>query len=254
MALEFPVVSKAQHVKDPLEFIADSEGCFVLLDKPYGESSFFVVNELRKRISRRTGEKWVKVGHAGTLDPLATGLLIIAVRKATRALDPLLGLDKTYLSTIRFGVQSPSYDLETPITVVDNDPVVSEEALKHYLSSMIGVQDQLPPVFSALKQNGKAIYHHARQGVAVEVQPRKIEVHDTSLEELAMPFATFRLHCSKGTYVRSFVHDLGLHFTCGAVLTDLRREAIGSWRVEDALTLTELFAQPLSISTSSITA
>jgi len=242
MELPFPIITRswlATRREEAKEVLASKEGCFLLLDKPYGETSFFVVNELRKRLSRLTDVKWIKVGHAGTLDPLATGLLIIAVRGATRSIESLMGLEKTYLAQIRLGITSPSYDLESPIEVRTTQLDFSPVQILDALSAKKGEQWQLPPQFSAVKVAGKPIYLQARKGEAVEIEPRKVTVHDLEVLEVNLPFVTFRMSCSKGTYVRSFVHEIGEELGCGAVLVDLRREEIGKFSVDDALLLKE---------------
>jgi tRNA pseudouridine55 synthase len=211
----------------------------VLVNKPYGETSFYVVNRIRKSISGSTGIKRVKVGHAGTLDPLATGLLLIASRRCTKELAHLTGLDKTYLVTVRFGITSPSFDLEQPIEFVGGEDGLTTTQVDAAIRSLHGIHAQIPPAFSAIKQQGKPVYHMARRGEVVQLEARAIEVKTVEVVSVDLPHATFRVLCSKGTYVRSLVRDLGESLGSGAVLTDLRRETVGQWRDSDALTLDE---------------
>jgi tRNA pseudouridine55 synthase len=216
------------------------EGAVILVNKPYGETSFFVVSVLRRLLRPHVDVKRAKVGHAGTLDPLATGLLILATRGCTKLLGTLTEMNKSYRIRIRLGLISPSYDLETPIEVVTNTIDISREQIESELQSLLGFQDQMPPIYSAIKQQGKPVYLKARKGEAVTMQTRRIFVEKAELLSVDLPFVEFRIVCSKGTYVRSLVHDLGEQFGTGAVLTDLERDAIGAWRVVDAVQIDDL--------------
>jgi tRNA pseudouridine55 synthase len=238
-------LDRRSFVEDPEgmhETLVSPDGGILLIDKPYGETSFYVVNHVRKAISRATGIKRVKVGHAGTLDPLATGLLLLATRRCTKALAGLTGLDKTYSVTVRFGITSPSYDLERPIEVTGGEESLSVEAVTSAIMNLLGDHAQIPPAFSAIKQQGKPVYHMARRGESVTLEARPIEVKSVDVISVDLPFATFRVLCSKGTYIRSLVRDLGESLGTGAVLTALRRETVGPWSVDDALTLAEAVA------------
>jgi tRNA pseudouridine55 synthase len=220
--------------------IVSEEGAILLVDKPYARTSFFIVNRIRKAMSQSTGIKRIKTGHAGTLDPLATGLLIIATRRQTKALQNLIGLDKTYLVTIRLGITSLSFDLERPIEIVGGEEALTKEEVQSAIESFVGEQSQVPPDFSAIKQHGRPVYHKARAGIALTLAPRTIVIHEVEVVSIELPYASFRVRCSKGTYIRSIVRDLGLALGTGAILTDLCREAIGPWQLKDALTLGEV--------------
>jgi len=224
---------------DAYERLGCKEGALILLDKPYGETSFFVVNRLRSAITRATGIRRVKCGHAGTLDPLATGLLILATRGKTKSLAELIGLEKTYLLRMRFGVTSRSFDLEQPMEFCDGAERLTEEEVRKAIESLPGEHNQMPPIFSAIKQKGQPVYKRARAGKDVTMVTRVIQVHQAQVVSINLPEVTFRVRVSKGTYIRSIVCDLAASMgTCG-LLVDLVREAIGEWMVADALTLAE---------------
>jgi tRNA pseudouridine55 synthase len=234
---DYPVLTRSLFTENPAgyaERLLDENGAFVLVDKIYGETSFQAVNAVRFHLCRALGVKRLKVGHAGTLDPLATGLLVLGVGKATKQLDSILGRDKTYVLTLRLGVSSPSHDLETPITPVSYR-WPSEERLLATLNEFTGSLEQFPPVHSAIKQQGKPIYLKARRGEAVEVVARNVEIRSLELVSFADPFITLRCVCSKGTYIRSLVRDLARRLDTEGVLTDLRREGIGDWDVAEAM-------------------
>lgn len=219
--------------------ILDPDGALILIDKPYGETSFHVVNKVRQAISRQTGIKRVKVGHAGTLDPLSTGLLVLATRAKTKSLSSLLGLPKSYVVTMRFGIHSDSFDLERPIKVMDSSPQLQEAQVQSVLEGFLGEQAQVPPVFSAVKQQGKPVYHAARRGDTITLDARQVEVYAIELLQLSMPNLIFRVECSKGTYVRALVRDIAERLGTWAVMTGLHRDSIDGWRAMDALSLTE---------------
>ena len=216
-------------------------GELLLVDKPMGFTSFDVVNKIRYRLRRLTGRKKIKVGHSGTLDPMATGLLIVATGKATKQLTELTGLSKQYTGTIRFGESTPSYDAETDVD--RRGPV--EHLTKPLLEATVrerftGSIEQVPPVYSAIKVDGKRAYKSARAGEAVEVPARRVEVPRFEITAWASPLADFLVDCSKGTYIRSLAHDLGAAVGSRAHLVALRRTAIGKRRLDDAYTLDEL--------------
>ena len=216
------------------------EGCLIAVDKPTDWTSFDVVNKLRWTLRNYTGEKKIKVGHSGTLDPLATGLLLICTGKWTKRLAELQGLDKAYTGTMKLGQTTPSYDAETapdseaPIEHITEDEII--QAARQFVGSI----DQLPPMYSALKVQGKPLYKLARKGKEVEVEPRKVRIESFEILEYSPPVAGFSVKCSKGTYIRSLAHDLGKQLGCGAHLVSLRRTQIGSYRLEDAWQLQEL--------------
>jgi tRNA pseudouridine55 synthase len=211
-------------------------GAVILVDKPLGWSSFDVVNKLRLCLKHATGRKRVKVGHAGTLDPLATGLLIIAFGKSTKLLTGLMGQTKEYVAQIKLGTTTDSYDAETPenaFTPVDH---ISQENIQLVLAGFKGEQLQRPPVFSAKRFNGKRAYELARKGERPLMPPNLIEIFEIELVDFSPPEVTVRVVCSKGTYIRSLAHDLGQKLGVGAYLSGLRRTRNGDFTIEDAKT------------------
>ncbi len=227
------------HPADSRAKIISPEGALIMVDKPYGETSFFLVNRIRSAISRASGVRKLKCGHAGTLDPLATGLLIIATRGKTKSLSELIGMDKTYLLRMRFGVTSPSFDLEQPIELCAGAEGLTEAEVHRAILALPGEREQMPPIFSAIKQGGQPVYKRARAGEDIILAARVVRIHEAEVVSITLPEVTFRLRVSKGTYVRSIVRDLaGSLGTCGIVL-DLIRERIGPWRLENALALSE---------------
>lgn len=212
-------------------------GEIILIDKPLEWTSFQVVNKIRWIIKSTYGVKKIKVGHAGTLDPLATGLLIICTGKMTKSIEQFMGQEKEYTGTFTLGATTPSYDLETPINMEFPINHIDEEMLQATLSKFIGTIDQQPPVFSALKKDGKRLYEYAREGTQVEVPHRKVNVHDFNLTQIDLPNVDFRVSCSKGTYIRSLANDFGKALNSGAYLTGLRRTRIGDFNIEKALSI-----------------
>ncbi|HZK76141.1 MAG TPA: tRNA pseudouridine(55) synthase TruB [Candidatus Kapabacteria bacterium] len=239
---EIEILDRASVLSNPLESfsrLTSTEGALLLLEKPYAETSFFMVNRIRSAITRATGIRKIKCGHAGTLDPLATGLLIIATRGKTKALMGLIGMDKTYLLRMRFGVTSRSFDLEQPMEFCEGAERLTEAGVRKAIESLPGEHNQMPPIFSAIKQKGQPVYIRARAGKDVTMVARVVQVHEAEVVSINLPEVTFRVRVSKGTYVRSIVRDLAASLgTCG-LLIDLVRERIGEWSVDDALTLTE---------------
>ena len=212
-------------------------GEIILIDKPLEWTSFQVVNKIRWIIKSTYGVKKIKVGHAGTLDPLATGLLIICTGKMTKSIEQFMGQEKEYTGTFTLGATTPSYDLETPINMEFPINHIDEEMLQATLSKFIGTIDQQPPVFSALKKDGKRLYEYAREGTQVEVPHRKVNIHDFNLTQIDLPNVDFRVSCSKGTYIRSLANDFGKALNSGAYLTGLRRTRIGDFNIEKALSI-----------------
>jgi len=211
-----------------------------LIEKPYGETSFHAVNQIRKAMSRATGLRRVKCGHAGTLDPLATGLLIIATRHKTKELANLIGIDKTYLVRMRLGVTSASFDLEQRVEIIGGEENVTEAMARSAILALPGEREQIPPIYSAIKQGGQPVYHAARKGRTPTMVARTIFVHNVEIISIELPYMCFRVRVSKGTYIRSLVRDIAVSLGTGGVLVDLEREAIGEWRSENALTLNEV--------------
>ena len=214
-------------------------GTILSFDKPLEWTSFGLVNKVRYLLCRHIGEKKLKVGHAGTLDPLATGVLIICTGKATKQIDTLQAKTKEYVATLQLGATTPSFDLETEVDATYPTAHITEEKIKEALTRFIGRIEQVPPSYSACKVDGKRAYDLARQGKEVELKAKVLVIDEIELQDFnssAMQ-ATIRVVCSKGTYIRALARDIGLALESGAHLTALRRTRIGDYRVEDCHTL-----------------
>jgi tRNA pseudouridine55 synthase len=212
------------------------QGEVLLVDKPLEWTSFDVVNKLRYAISKKVGQK-LKVGHAGTLDPLATGLLIVCSGKMTKQIDTLQAQAKEYTGTLKLGETTPSYDAETQPDAVFPTAHITTEAIHLATQQFVGKIDQIPPMFSALKVEGKTLYEQARKGKVIELAPRPVEITLFEITKIEMPFVEFRVCCSKGTYIRSLAHDFGKALQSGAYLTSLRRTKSGDFSIENAHTV-----------------
>lgn len=211
------------------------EGQVVLIDKPLHWSSFQAVNKVKWSLKKHLGLKKIKVGHAGTLDPLASGLLIICTGKFTKRIPELQGMEKEYTGTFHLGATTPSYDLETEVNATFPTAHIDEELIHKTVEQFLGEIDQKPPVFSAIKKDGKRLYEHARKGEEVEIASRKTTIHEFEITRIALPEVDFRVVCSKGTYIRSLAHDFGIALQSGAHLTALRRTKIGAFDVDNAI-------------------
>jgi len=222
---------------EPLRNNIFEEGKILLFDKPVYWTSFDLVNKVRFMIRSSFGIKKIKVGHAGTLDPLAGGLMIICTGKATKRIEEFRDLDKEYLATVTIGKSTPSYDLETEIDAEYPTGHVTFDLLKKVLESFVGEQMQLPPLHSAKFIDGKRAYEFARKGINRELTPVKVVFREVSLISFDMPEIKVKIVCSKGTYIRSFARDLGKALGSGACLSALERTAIGPYRVGDAFSL-----------------
>lgn len=211
-------------------------GQIILLDKPLTWSSFQAVNKLKYTLKKKYGlPKKFKIGHAGTLDPLATGLLIICTGKFTKRINELQGLEKEYTGTITLGATTPSYDLETEIDqTFPFDHITPEQTEQTIQNHFLGEIFQKPPIFSAIKKDGIRLYEHARNGDEVEVNTRLVHIHEFEITRFELPEIDFRIVCSKGTYIRSIAFDLGNALQSGGHLTALRRTKIGQYDVENA--------------------
>jgi len=209
-------------------------GQVLLIDKPLKWTSFQAVNKLRWHIKKRFGLKKIKVGHAGTLDPLATGLLIICTGKETKNINTYQGQVKEYTGTFTLGATTPSYDLETEIDHVFSTAHITETLLKETAKKFTGSIQQKPPIFSAIKKDGKRLYELARKGETTEIKTREVTVFEFEITKIALPNVHFRVVCSKGTYIRSLAFDFGLALNSGAHLSSLRRTKIGNFSVNDA--------------------
>lgn len=237
------VIGKKEFTLDGAELIHklnQTQGALILVDKPYGITSFDVVYKFKCTLRLFSGEKKVKVGHGGTLDPLATGLVIVGTRSATKVLNTLLHERKTYFVTLRLGITSPSHDLETPISVINDLSTLSEIDIVQAVESIVGEHLQVPPQFSAIKVGGKPVYKHARKGREIALAPKPITIYAVTDITVELPYLSFSVECSKGTYIRSIARDLGQKLTVGAVVTVLRRTHIGAYDVADALSIDEV--------------
>ncbi|WP_283636771.1 tRNA pseudouridine(55) synthase TruB [Aquaticitalea lipolytica] len=210
-------------------------GQVLLIDKPLHWTSFQAVNKLRWEIRRAFNIKKIKVGHAGTLDPLATGLLVICTGKMTKQIDTFQGQIKEYTGTFVLGSTTPSFDLETEIDQTYPTEHLTEQLIKNATSQFIGDINQYPPVFSAIKKDGKRLYEFARAGEDVEIKSRKVNISEFEITKIVGLNIDFRVVCSKGTYIRSLAHDFGKALNSGAHLSALRRTKIGNFNVIDAL-------------------
>ncbi len=209
-------------------------GQILLIDKPLEWSSFQAVNALKWAIRKKFQLKKIKIGHAGTLDPLATGLLIICTGKFTKKIPELQGQVKEYTGTITLGATRPSYDMETEINETFPTEHITNDAIYAATKQFLGEIDQVPPVFSALKKDGKRLYELAREGKEVEIKSRKIVISEFEITRIELPEVDFRVVCSKGTYIRSLAHDFGKALDSGAYLSALRRTKIGDFNVDNA--------------------
>jgi tRNA pseudouridine55 synthase len=220
-------------------------GQVLLIDKPLNWTSFQVVNKLRYEIKQTFKLKKIKVGHAGTLDPLATGLLIICTGKMTKQIDTFQGQIKEYTGTFILGSTTPSYDLETEINATFPTNHITTDLIHQTTTQFIGEIDQVPPVFSAIKKEGKRLYEFARAGEDVHIKSRKITINAFEITRINGLNIDFRIVCSKGTYIRSLVHDFGKALQSGAHLSALRRTKIGDFNVNNATTI-DAFLKSLS--------
>ncbi|RZJ24543.1 MAG: tRNA pseudouridine(55) synthase TruB [Flavobacterium sp.] len=211
------------------------EGQILLVDKPLHWTSFQAVNKMKWVLKSKLKLKKIKIGHAGTLDPLATGLLIVCTGKFTKRITEIQGQAKEYTGTFFIGSTTPSYDLETEVDETFETNHITEELMRKTTKQFLGEIDQKPPIFSAIKKDGKRLYEHARAGEEVEIAFRKTTVHEFEITRIALPEVDFRIVCSKGTYIRSIANDFGKALQSGAHLTALRRTKIGDYSVTDAI-------------------
>ena len=213
------------------------EGQILLIDKPLTWSSFQAVNKLKYVLKRKYDlPKKFKIGHAGTLDPLATGLLIICTGKFTKKITEIQAQTKEYTGTIVLGATTPSYDLETEVDATFPTEHINEALILETTKQFLGEIDQKPPVFSAIKKDGKRLYEHARAGEEVEIASRKTTIFEFEITRIALPEVDFRVQCSKGTYIRSLAFDFGKALQSGGYLSVLRRTKIGDYSVENGIT------------------
>lgn len=211
------------------------EGEILYIDKPLKWTSFAVVNKLRYHISRKMGIKKIKVGHAGTLDPLATGVMIICTGKATKRIEEFQYHTKEYIATLQLGATTPSFDLEKEIDATYPTEHITREMVEEVLKKFIGTIEQVPPVFSACKVDGKRAYDLARKGNEVELKAKTLVIDDIELLECNLPEIKIRVVCSKGTYIRALARDIGQALDSGAHLTGLIRTRVGDVKLEDCM-------------------
>ncbi len=215
-------------------------GELLLIDKPKFWSSFDVVNKLRWKLKHITGNKKIKVGHAGTLDPLATGLLIICTGKATKQIDLIQADEKEYEAVFKLGATRPSFDLETEINQSFSTDDINNTDIESAISSMIGEFEQTPPIYSAVQINGKRAYEYARKGKEVKLKSRLINISNIKINEINIPDVSVNITCSKGTYIRSLADEFGKKLNNGAYLHELRRVRSGNFCIENAFQLEDI--------------
>lgn len=210
-------------------------GQVLLVDKPLDWTSFQAVNKIKFKIKKEFNIKKIKIGHAGTLDPRATGLLVVCTGKATKSIPAIQDAPKEYYAEIKLGVQTPSYDTETEEILPRDISMVTEEQVKKVLEQFLGEVDQTPPIFSAIKIEGERAYNLARAGQEVKMKARKTTIFYIKDIDIEFPYVRFLVGCSKGTYIRSLAHDIGQALNVGACLTGLRRTQIGNYHIDQAI-------------------
>jgi len=222
-------------------------GEVLLFDKDPDWTSFDLVNRVRNTLCRKMGIKKMKVGHAGTLDPLATGLLILCTGKSTKKIESFQEKEKEYTATLKLGATTPSFDMETEEDSQQDTSHITAELIDKAIEKFRGEIEQVPPIFSAVKVKGKRAFNYARNGEDVKLRPRKIVISKIEVESVELPYLKIRVECSKGTYIRALARDIGEQLKCGAYLTELRRTRIGEFKVEDAFKV-EFFLENLNLS------
>ena len=220
---------------DKLTLEQIKDGQVLLFDKPLNWTSFQVVNKVRWLIKQKFKLKKIKVGHAGTLDPLATGLVILCTGKATKTIESLMGQTKVYTGEFTLGATTPSYDMETEVDETFETSHIDQDLIEKKLKQFQGEIMQQPPVFSALKKEGKRLYEYARKGEEVDIPKRRVKIDHFTITHYNLPQLEFKIQCSKGTYIRSLAYDFGKALNSGAYLSGLRRTQIGDYDVNDAL-------------------
>lgn len=222
------------NLKNNYDFLG---GEVLLFDKELQWTSFDLVQRVRNTLCRKMGIKKMKVGHAGTLDPLASGLMILCTGKATKKIESFQEGEKEYVAEIKLGATTPSYDLETEEDKTFDISNIDEGKIKIALQKFVGEQDQIPPVFSAVKVKGKRAFEYARNGEEIKLKSKKIIIREINLIKFSKPFVKIKVTCSKGTYIRSLARDIGEELQCGAHLTNLRRTRVGDFKIEEAITV-----------------
>lgn len=211
------------------------EGEVLLINKPIHWTSFQLVNKLRWLIKKQLGVKKIKVGHAGTLDPLATGLMIVCTGKKTKEIDQYQAAEKEYIATIKLGATTPSYDGEIAENYFYGTKHINDVLIKKTMLTFLGDLQQYPPIFSAIKVGGKKLYESARKGKDIDIKPRSISIKELEILSIEMPYVQFRVVCSKGTYIRSLAYDIGKALNSGAWLCKLQRTKIGRYSLKKAV-------------------
>lgn len=224
-------------MNQPLSDYNFVEGEILLFDKPLDWTSFDVVSKVRYLLCNNLGIKKLKVGHAGTLDPKATGLVVLCTGKATKRIESIQAQEKEYIATIKLGATTPSFDLESDEDHFFETKHITINLIEEKIKEFLGEIDQVPPIFSAIRVNGKRAFDYARGGQELELKSRKIQIDAIKIVNFELPFLTLKVNCGKGTYIRSLARDLGLSLESGAYLTALRRTRIGENRVEDGFNL-----------------
>ena len=215
-------------------------GTLLLIDKPLEWTSFDVVKKVRNLIKKKLQIKKIKVGHSGTLDPLATGLLIVCTGEFTKRIEEIQGQEKTYTGQFTLGATTPSFDRETKVNHTFNTAHITKQLLEETTKQFIGEITQIPPIFSALKKDGKRLYDFARENEEVEIKERKVMVHSFEITDINFPEVNFKISCAKGTYIRSIANDFGRALNSGAYLSKLCRTKIGKYNLKDAFSLNEV--------------
>jgi len=233
-------LSESLHTAFPSNAEQFLTGSLLLINKPLNWTSFDVVNKVRGTLKNRLNIKKIKVGHAGTLDPLATGLLLICTGKWTKKIDSLQGMPKQYTGSLKLGATTPSYDAETEEDSTFSTDDLTEEKIKTAAKSFVGQIQQVPPMFSALKKDGIPLYKLAREGQTIARKARTVTIDTFDITAIEMPIVHFLVDCTKGTYIRSLAHDLGSSLDNGGYLTSLVRTKIGVYDVKDALSVEEV--------------
>ena len=214
-------------------------GKVLLIDKPIKWTSFQVINKIRWLIKNKYSIKKIKVGHAGTLDPLATGLLIICTGKKTKEISKFQNQTKEYSGEILLGSTTPSFDLETEFDNTYNTNHLTEKLILETTKKFLGKIQQKPPIYSAIKKDGKRLYESARKGIKIDIDSREIEIHKFLITKINLPNIEFEVKCSKGTYIRSLANDLGIELKCGGTLTSLKRTKIGEFDLKNSISIEE---------------
>lgn len=230
-------------IKERYDFLG---GEVLLFDKDLQWTSFDLVQRVRNTLCKKMGIKKMKVGHAGTLDPLATGLMILCTGKSTKKIESFQNGEKEYVATIKLGATTPSFDMETEEDSSKDCSFVNNEMIQQALKKFTGEIEQIPPVFSAVKVKGRRAFDYARNGEELKLQPRKIVIKEIEILSFENPVLEIRVVCSKGTYIRSLARDIGKELKCGGYLTALRRTRIGDFKIEEAIKV-DFFMENLNL-------